>query len=256
MLTEPSSITNKGKAFIGVSLDSKLFSRTWVRFAIDFILERHHCLLFLLADDLLRYTRTAQVISNKTVLKIAETSNLINNRRLEFEKFLISEVNRIDKHSQTRILIKSWRSFTDNSYVNILRNLQIAYATLIPFQQCVNDVALKHIEKNLTKLHFQSSLKASTAFLLDEVAMCLRITEIDQFQYEYYPTNQIDIITELYADKFVQYGLSIEALTGKTERSRKFNILDLQYALDSNKAVSSQFIEKAKIAQHHPVFVA
>lgn len=256
MLTKSSLTEKKGKAFIGVSLDSKLFSRTWVRFAIDYTLEKHHCLLFLLADDLLKYTRTAQTISGKTALKIVETSRIINDRKLAFEKFLISEINRIDQYSQTRILIKPWRSFTDDSYVNILRNLQIAYATLTPFQKCVDDIALKHIRKNPTKLHFQSSLKTSAAFLLDEVAMCLRITEIDRFQNEYYPTDQINILTELYADKFVQYGLSIESLTGEKERSRKFNILDLQSVLDSNKAILVKSFENEKTTLHPAVFAA
>lgn len=222
-----SSIAKKnGKAFIGVSLDTKLFSRAWVRSALDFVLGRHHSLLFLLADDLLRYTRTAQTISGKTIFNISQTSHLVDSRRLEFEKFLTSEVKRLDKQSQTRILIKPWHSFTDNSYVQILRHLQIAYSTLLPFQQVVNDVALKHMEKAFANLHFPNSLQTGIAFLLDEVAMCLRITELDQFSYEYYPTNQTDILTQLYSNKFTQQGLTVESLTGKPKRNRKFQVLN------------------------------
>lgn len=214
-------------------LDSKLFSRKWVRFAIDFILKRHHGLLFLLADDLFRYTRTTRVISDQTILKITDTSSIINDRRLEFEKFLNSEIKRIDGQCQAKILIKPWHLFTDDNYVRILRNLQIAYATLIPFQKCVNEVAMEHINNNLTKLNFQTSLNTSAALLLDEVAMCLRITELDQFQYEYYPTKQVDILAELYADKFLQYGLFVEALTEKQERIRKFHILNFQHTMSN-----------------------
>lgn len=215
----------RGNAFIGVSLDTKLFSRAWVRYAMNFILHKHHSLLFLLADDLLRYTRTVQVVSGKTILNIPEISDVVNSRRLEFEKFLTSEIKRLNNNFQSRILIKPWHSFTDNSYVQILRYLHIAYATLIPFQQCVNDVAVEHINKSFGKLQFPDPLQTSVAFLLDEVAMCLRITELDQFPYEYYPENQTDILTQLYENRFFLNGLSAESLTGKLKISRQFQIL-------------------------------
>lgn len=225
--------TREGKAFIGVSLDSQLFSRTWVRYALKFVFQKHHSLLFLLADDLLRYTRTAQVISGKAILKIPETSQLVNRKRIEVQRFLHSEVKRLDSNSQAQILIKSWNSFADSSYVQILRHLQIAYATIVPFQQCVNDVALDHINKTFAKFRFPNPLQTSVAFLLDEVAMCLKITEMDEFSFEYYPTQQIDILTQLYSDKFTFYGLSVESLTGKNKRSRRFQILD-EESIDSH----------------------
>jgi len=215
----------KGNAFIGVSLDTKIVSRAWLRYAIKYVIQKHHSLLFLIADDLLRYTRTTRTICDKTILDIGDTSEHINRRRIEFEKFINSELKHLDGKTQERIYVKTWGSFADHQYVQILRNLQIAYSTIIPFQQSVNDVAMEHINKTFTKLHFPNSLQACAGFLIDEVAMCLRITEIEDYSYEYYPARQIDILTQLYANRFTSYGISVENLTGKKKRTRKFHIL-------------------------------
>lgn len=224
MMTTISNI--QGQAFIGVSLDSKLFTRDWIRYALNVILERHNALLFLIADDLLRYTRTTQTISGKAVLGISATSHLINQRRLEFEIFLNSEIKNLDCKTQERVLIKNWCSFADNRYVHLFRNLHIAYITIGPFQDCVNNVAMAHIKKASANCDFPNSLQTSAAFLLDEVAMCIRITEMDNFPFEYYPSEQINILSELYADKFSSYGLTIESLTEKDKRARSFQILN------------------------------
>lgn len=224
MTTEQSQMS--GNAFIGVSLDSKLFSRAWIHYAINFVLQKHHTLLFLLADDLLRYTRTAKTIDGRTLLNIPETTHLISKRRLEFERFMNTELQHIDDTAKNRVHVRRWNSFTDNTYVQILRNLQIAYTTIVPFQHCVNDVAMGHIKKTFAKLHFPNSLQISAAFLLDEVAMCLRITEMGEFSFEYYPSKQIDILSEIYSDTFKDYGLSVETLTGIDNRMRHFQVLN------------------------------
>jgi hypothetical protein len=61
-------------AFIGISLDSRAFTRPWVRFALRYILERHEHALLVLADELFVYTRMADWSGDSVKLHISQAS--------------------------------------------------------------------------------------------------------------------------------------------------------------------------------------
>ncbi len=111
-------------------------------------------------------------------------------------------------------------SLTDTiyKYIQLLRNLQIAYTTMPLFRECIDSTALKHLNSSKYKQDLPNSFQLNTAFLLDEIAMCLRITELDEYHYEYYPSSQIDALEKLYSNEFDQQGLSVETLIGGVKR--------------------------------------
>jgi tRNA-dependent cyclodipeptide synthase len=211
-----------GHAFIGVSLDNKLFSGAWIRYAIELILERHESLIFLLADDLLRYTRTAAFVDDECVLDFDGANKKTEKRRSEFRKFLKRHIDRLELPLRDSITIKVWSDFSDHVYVDILRNLHIAFCAIPLFTEAVNIAAEAHVIQ--AGVATPSSLQTSAAFILDEVAMCLRVTEMEGHANEYYPSKDINVLTALYADKFSHHGLTVENLVRGPRRRAFFTI--------------------------------
>jgi hypothetical protein len=214
-------------AAVLVSLDSKLFSREWVRSSLALILAEHGSLMFLLADDLLRYTRTGRYLNGDTYLDFSQVSRKAEHRHGEIRRFLASEIRRLDPTTQERVRVRRWRDFADARFVDVLRSLHIAYACVDPWRECVEGVARGHLERADLDMVSESLLDCSSRLILDEVAMCLRVTELDVYHCEYYPGVQIAALEALYSDRFVSYGLSVESLIEK-DRSRSFESLTIE----------------------------
>jgi hypothetical protein len=222
-------------AAVLVSLDSKLFTREWVRSALALLLAEHGSLMFLLADDLLRYTRTGRSFNGDSCLDFSQVSSKAEHRYEEVRRFLASEIRRLDPAAQERVRVSRWRDFTDSRYVGVLRSLHIAYACVGPWRECVEGVARGHLERSTLNMASKGLLDCSSRLILDEVAMCLRVTELDVYHCEYYPGVQIAALEALYSDRFVSHGLSVESLIEKG-RSRKFESLTIE-------SISSRFTE-------------
>ncbi len=215
-----------GNAFIGVSLDSRLFSREWIRFALPRLLAKHRSVLFLLADDLLLYTRSVERAKDRLALDFVEANKLVITRSMEYRRFLESEAERVRGCGGERVKVKSWMEFADRVYVDLLRRLTIAFHTIEDFRISVMGIVDKHKVKVPVVKHFSGIEGASAQFVLDEIAMCLRVTEKDCFHFEYYPEEQIGTVAELYDGAFAKHGLTVDLLTGERPE-RRFEMLAL-----------------------------
>jgi hypothetical protein len=197
------------KAFVGVSLDNRAFKRSWFRWAISSLLARHGRVLFLLADDLMRWTRTANAETGE--VSFVAIDAIVSARSTTSRSFIQSEVQRLPSADRGRILIKGWQDFSDRSFVALWRNLRIAYAANDGFKTCVDHTAALHVRDEATG---GLTRVLNAEYVLDEMAMCLRVTELAGFHYEYYPGPQIEPLEKLYAGAFSAGGLSVAGLTG------------------------------------------
>jgi tRNA-dependent cyclodipeptide synthase len=216
-----------GSAFVGVSLDSADFSRDWIRDAITHILGKHPSLLFVLADRLLAYNKSAHESGAVTALDLEQAARRINQRREDITRFISSEVARLGEHDRTRVQIARWDEFSDYRYANLLRNLRIAFATLEEFRLCVKSTADRHLQRRTSSdlRPKETELDLCISYVLDETAMSISVTELGGRPYEYYPEMQIDVLAQLYQGRFSHLGLSVEKLTGKPQ-GRVFTCLN------------------------------
>lgn len=219
-------MTKNGNAFIGCSLDSKLFTREWVRYAIPYLLEHHNSVLFLIAEELLRYTRTLET-GGSNFLNFSGATDQVNERKDEFYKFLKSEISKLDTETQKSISIRFWREMVDYRYTLLFRNLYISYLTIEPFNEIVKNRAMHHIQKHKELRLLPNAYYLNVAYILDEIAMSIKVTEFDNFKYEYYPMDQMDVISKLYNNEFHSFGLTIQNLINQ-KPSRVFSSLRLE----------------------------
>jgi hypothetical protein len=189
------------------------------------MLERHDDILFLLADELWLYDRTP--ISLYPIrLDIGLARDRMKRRSSEMERLLKSEIGALTREEQGRISIVSWNHYSDDAYATLLRLLRSALAALDGFRNSVERIAMLHVEKvNRADTAVGFRLRASMDYIIDEVAMCLRIAEIQGFTAEYYPGAQIDVLRQLYEREFADVGLTVDALVGAIPRREFFQLV-------------------------------
>jgi tRNA-dependent cyclodipeptide synthase len=214
-----------GRAFVGVSLDSRLFTREWLRLALPHLLEQHDEVLVVLADDLLQYTRSASLVDGRVVLQLEAAASAAGERRAESLRSIERALVNLSASDRTRIAVKVWSDFEDRQFAALWRAVQIACGVIVPFRTLVRDIAARHVAQTPAAA-VPNALEASVAFILDEIAMCLRITEVAGWSFEYHPASDLPALGELYADQFRPYGLTVESLTGAVRR-RRFHVLDV-----------------------------
>jgi hypothetical protein len=199
------------RAFIGVSLDSRLFSRSLVRGAMEHILARREKLLLLLAGELCLYNFSLPRESGAR-LDLAAAAARVQSKEEEFRRFLLSEIRRLPPGDRARIELAGWGQYSDAAYAGLWRRLSIAFELVAPFRRRVVSLAEEHVSRSREKLGVRRHAGASARFILDEMAMCLRVAELGGWPYEYYPGREIAVIGELYAGRFASQGLSVESL--------------------------------------------
>lgn len=211
-------------AFIGVSLDSKLFTREWIARAVKTILEKHDRLLFLLADDLLRYTRSSVCVEGSLTVDFPSASAMVRRRSQEIESFINSVILKLPT-ATNRVTVSRWADYSDSFYISVHRSINIAYVNISSFADCVNTIAESHLIADVRSAKDSSKIKSSVLYILDEIAMCLRVSELGDYHNEYYPDDEIRALTLLYRNDFACSGLSVSTLTGVKIPSRTFRTL-------------------------------
>jgi hypothetical protein len=215
-------------AFIGVSLDSDLFCRQWIRSALAYVLSRHAELLFVLGDGLLAFNKCiSHHLDGQLVLDLEAAERKISKRTEDIYQLCFSEVRRLPKAEQARVSIHKWAEYCDNRFVEIARTLKIAYSAIESFRDCVHrDVAI-HLD-GLAENHYPAELheRLCALYVIEETAMIIRITE-EHNPYEYYPRQHIQTLTDTYAGKFAAQGLTVEGLVHHPHQ-RVFSALPLR----------------------------
>ncbi len=214
-------------AFIGVSLDSAIFSREWIRTAFHHVLSQHDTLLLVLADQLLAYNKTAVLENSPTRIDLESARLRMDQRREDIAKFLKKEIALLTKLQRERVHVAAWGDYSDAAYADLHRKLRIAYSAVEAFRSCVDLDASSHFERYLNDSENRNSHhELCVSYVLDETAMDIRITELAGHPFEYYPEEHIRTLTSLYEDRFLEFGLSVPKLIDQTPQ-RVFRPLPL-----------------------------
>ncbi len=215
-----------GNAFIGVSLGSRHFTREWILGAFEYILDRHDQLAVMLADEIWLYTRLADHNSD-ILFQLGFARARMERVSQQMAQLFNSCRARLPDQQRNRVKILRWSDYSDAQYAKLLQSFRLAAAYLPRFSASVEATADRHVGKlDLTGPAAFGARTASRDYVLDEMAMCLRMTEVAGFTAEYYPGEDLTTLRDLYADCFVGYGLTTEALIGRARR-RVFNRLDI-----------------------------
>jgi hypothetical protein len=207
-------------------LDSQEFTRQWVKFALSYTLLKHRDVELLLGDRLLLYNKTVQGEGPEYSVDFRLASTRRDKREEDVARFLQSEIDRLTGGDQRRVRIASWADYSDVVFEDIVRNLHISYIALLPFKDCVDRDVDAHFRANPNSSHPDLHRLLSTLYVVEETAMIIRITELADRPFFYYPQDDINTLRALYNNEFAVSGLSVETLTGKP-KTRVFTALPL-----------------------------
>jgi hypothetical protein len=220
-------LVHQNCGFIGVSLDSSHFSRDWIRYALNSLTEAHQELLIVLADGLLKFTRTPVIRDGAVCLDFSLATKYVAERREQVHRFLDSEIRLLAPEKRAKVRAVEWSFFVDSAFHDLKRNVRIAYEVVASFRASVDRTAEAHsFRQGSTGLPAPSLLRLNAGYLIEEAAMCLRITELGGYSNEYHPSEDVPLLPELYSGLFSTHGLTVEALTGAPP-NRRFTILKL-----------------------------
>jgi hypothetical protein len=223
-------------ALIGVSLDSQSFTRDWVKFALSYTLSKNKDVELFLGDRLLLYNKTVQDSGPESSVDFHLANTRREKRKQDVTLFLQSEIKPLPIGDQRRIKITSWADYSDVLFEDIARNLHICYTALPAFRNCVDLDVDVHFESNPHSTRPKAHRFLSSLYVVEETAMIIRITELADKPFFYYPAGDINTLRSLYDDEFSGHGLSVENLTGKP-KSRVFTALPLPVSVTEPKAL-------------------
>jgi hypothetical protein len=203
-------------AFVGISLDSALLSREWIRFALGHLLSEHDDVLLVLADRLLAYNKTAAPSDLGGGIDLGSAKAKMEQRSNDISRLFAREIALLPKVKQEHVRVGAWDDYSDALYISLLRTLRIAYSVIREFRECVDHDASSHDVKHPeTSEYREARHELAVSYVLDETAMAIRITEFTNYSFEYYPDDHIQTLTYLYEDRFLARGLSVSGLIGQ-----------------------------------------
>lgn len=209
----------RGSAFVGVSLDSELFTRAWIRFAIATILNSHQTLLFVMGDRLLTYNKIVTGPGKDAIgISIDLAEQRIGKRTSDIRKFLDAEIVRLPNDQKDRVHVSTWRDYSNSEFVDIHRVLSVAYCAIGSFRKCVESDVDIHLSR-VIDANYGGSIHRDLCvqYVVEETAMILNITE-NGHPYEFYPRPHIRTLTELYDGAFASHGLTVDGLIGRAKQ--------------------------------------
>jgi hypothetical protein len=210
----------KNKALFPISVDSKHFGTEETINALNNISIPYSEIVFLVADGLQLYNKAAQSSTNDSSLNtIISNFKLNNNYYVERERWLQSV------KSKTNNLVSNayWNItniflISDNVFHDIYRNIFVSYLSLGNFRNDVIHAAKKH-RKRISKQFSEYDLELSIAYIIEEIAVNLRLRVVEKIEAEYYIGSLLEPLVNLY---FGKYDIDVFTLAGVSKYEMEF----------------------------------
>lgn len=196
-----------------ISVDSDNFSTDIVLDGLTQLTPKFNHIVFLIADSLQIYNKAKQIISGKPFDKIL---NEFRSRNKYFEERIIwldklAVQLKIDKHNKNWEYMKAETLF-DKYFFRIYKLLIINFHTDNNFKSDIEIAAVNQIKKHKKEFD-ERELKLNTLYILEEIALNLRVRLWNQLDLEYYIGEFHSPLIELY---FGKYNLSISDICNKS----------------------------------------
>jgi hypothetical protein len=179
------------RCLIPISVDSREFRTANFLPALKSLPKAYETYLFFVADGLQLYNRASRVLSGEHPLPVImrEFNTSRSSYVVEKERWLSRLRKRLHEFpvSQTG----NWEvvgigHVEDMHLVRIWRNVLLLAACDLEFRQDVRETARLHAEKAKTETAESRRIDLSVLYVLEEIALSIRLRVLDQIQDEYY----------------------------------------------------------------------
>jgi hypothetical protein len=188
-------------ALFPISVSNQAFSTERVLPAMQFIFSRYAEVVFLVADHLQLYNKALEITDGLPLSRIIGEFSLKQEYRNQRSKWVQRMTSQIYcGHSHWKLI--GIDDITDSKCFNIFRNVMLAYYSVASFQNDVNRSAHSYAQSRDTRYPLEIREQLSRGYLLEEIALNVRLHVTGGLDHEYYMGQQSALFLNLYNDKY------------------------------------------------------
>lgn len=200
------------KALFPISVDSQRFSSEETIRALNNIDKNKYSeIIFLIVDGLQLYNKATLLDKGIPLKEVFKKFELKNDYYIEREKWLHNLRLKVSPEiADIKWTITNVLQISDDKYHTIYRNILISYLALDKFRHDIIETAKRH-RSRLVEQYSKYDLELSIAYIIEEIAINLRLRVIEGISAEYYIGDQLSPLVNLYANS---YDIDIFTLCG------------------------------------------
>lgn len=211
--------TKKTRALIPISVDNPAFSTRTMVAALSAIPARYEEYIFFIADDLQLYNKAVTVQEGSELVNVLKTFNERAAYFTEKTNWLTNVRNKLNNDiANSTWTFSNIATYSDERLHDILRNVFILYSTVPKFSRDVEEAARNYVTRT-EKSYSSKEVELSTFYILEEIAVNLRIRVEGHIDEEYYLFNYPKPMIDVYAGC---YGISPFTLVGLRDEDEEF----------------------------------
>jgi hypothetical protein len=202
-----------------ISLSNQAFSTARVLPLLENLSARYRKIVFLVADHLQIYNKALRVGEDVNFSDLVRTfdsdQEYLEQRRAWIER--LSAMLQMPPEERLWTVI-GVEEMADSSCFKIFRNVMLLYYADQRFQQDIDALALRHASSRNEKYPLERRVMLSKGYILEEIAISIRIHVLEGISDEYYLGAQVRPLLRLYGGG---YGVTVEDLAQHDRGSRQ-----------------------------------
>jgi len=218
------------RALFPISLNNQLFSTENVIEAYKAISLKYSSITFLIADQLQLYNKALRISNEYTLSDVLQDfrkkTNYFEERKIWLER-LKTKIN--DDIPINWDIISVDDIVNDHTTFTIYRNILIAFYTDSEFANDIKHIANNYALNKNINYDFDKAQNLSIGYLLEEIALSVKLKAINQIYDEFYIGNYAFPILKLFNE---EYSFNVFDISGvgkpKNFNGFKFYIFDIE----------------------------
>jgi hypothetical protein len=221
-----------GPALFPISLSNQEFSTERVLPVLPYIFARHEIVVFLVADHLQVYNKALRLAEGFALSEIVQDfsgrHHYLQQRNRWIER-LAGRISASNVNERSKVI--GVDDIADGRCFRIFRNVMLAYYGVPEFRSDVHQAAHEHAMQRNERYALREREGLSCGYLLEEIALSIRIHVLDGIDHEYYIGNHAAPVLNLYAGKYDFSPFDLAEIP-RGDRKVRFYALDERRGID------------------------
>ena len=208
-------------AVFPISVDNSRFTTTLFSKLLRPVAAEYDKVVFLVADQLQLYNKATEVNSHKSLkvvlAEFAERNFYFEERKKWLEKIIHESVS---DTAEPEWLFWKLADITDHKFSDVFRNVLLAYQTVPEFREDVEKAAEDYCSRKSTRISTNVERRLSESYILEEIAVNVRLRIMGNIQDEYYPFGYPKPMLRIYTDDYDFNAFDLAGLKSKKSEFR------------------------------------
>lgn len=214
-----------GRALFPISLGNNEFSTDKVAPILPEIFAHHTSVVFLVADQLQLYNKALRIVERIPLGEIIKDFAARQHYTTERKRWIERLTGRLgDATLPDRWNVIGIEDIADGRCFRIFRNVMLAYYAIPEFRLDVDQAAREHARKHDDRYPIARREQLSRAYLLEEVALSLRVHVVEGIDSEYYNGQQSEPIARLYYGKYAFTAFELAEMPSNGRKIRLYSL--------------------------------